>query len=107
MKNRKGFTLLELMIVYVILMSIIVVVDYYLIGGILIKGNYWVSEKTALKAIQIDNPDYIKIVKLNRNVKAYSVAIAEDKNGDRKSFALNTNILQNIDVIEPVEPEAP
>lgn len=61
-------------------------------------GNYWFSEEKALRIIQIDAPSIIKIITVNRNVWAYSEIKTEDFDGTRKTFLINTDVLQNASV---------
>lgn len=101
-KNTGGF---EAMIGLIFLISVVCFVGFYVIVGcVIIKGNYWLTEKSALSAINVDNPEYVKIISLDRNVKAWSVVLAETKNGDRRSFSMNTNVCQDVNIVEPDSP---
>jgi Tfp pilus assembly protein PilE len=65
MKNRAGFTVLELIIVVMIFLTIVVGGLFYgVIGRTLICGNMWFTEKTALREIQYKNKEMVKIVRV-------------------------------------------
>lgn len=95
-KNRRGFTLVELLIVVVVFFGLVGIVVFGCYGS-LCKGNFWVTENSALKAIKFIDPTVVKIEKLDRNVWAYSRAYVTDQDGVRKIFTLDANIMQNVD----------
>lgn len=97
MKNNKAFTLVELLIVFVIIFILVGVIGFGIFGALL-KGNYWFSEDSALKAIHFENPNIVSVVKIQRNVFDYSVIYVEDSDGARYIYNLDTNILWNHDV---------
>jgi len=99
MKKKAGFTLLELLILMVLIGG--VVLGFGFIGGVCM-GNFWVSEGSALDAVQFINPSAAEVVKLERHVWGYSKAVVKDDEGNEKSYYLDACILQNTDAI-PVE----
>ena len=102
--KKKGFTVLELLIVVVLLFIIVGGVVIY--GGIICgvcKGNYWVSNNSALIAIQLDNPEIVRVLKIDRNIFARSEVIAEEENGDRRVFLIDADVFWNAEAEERVE----
>lgn len=53
MRENEGFVLLELLILIVIVGILVIGIGF--IGGVC-RGNFWVGEKSALKAIQSVEP---------------------------------------------------
>ena len=90
--RNKGFTLIEVAIAVVVVFIVVGVLGIY--GGI-IKGNFWVSEESALKAIKRIEPNMVEVVEMNRRVWRYSKVIARDKDGVEHEFGIDANILQN------------
>jgi hypothetical protein len=62
------------------------------------SGNFYFTDEKALEAISVDHPEYIKVVLVKRNVYALSKVVVENEQGERKTFFLDTDILQNIEV---------
>jgi len=92
-RSRSGsFSLIELMIVVTVILVLIVCVGF--IGGVC-RGNFWVGEESALKAVQRVDPTMKKVVILERNIWAYSKVVVSDQNGKEREFAIDANVLQN------------
>ncbi len=94
-RSAKGFTVVEILIVVAIIGII------FIWGGLIcgvIKGNFWLSDKTALKAIRVDHGEIVKIVDINRNVFARSVVIAEDEDGNQSEYRADANVLWEVSV---------
>lgn len=98
MKNNKGFTLLELMIVIFILFGV-------LWGGVIsagLMGNQWYLESGVLRKIQLDHPAVTEIVDTQRNVWRHSV-ITVKENGVDKKYHLDADIFFNYEIVEENE----
>lgn len=96
MKHR-AFTLIELLIVVAILL--IFVIGFGVIGTGLM-GNYWYTHETVLDKLQVNHPEIVEVIDSNRNVWGRSEIIAEDSEGNRHTFLLDTNILFNHELEE-------
>jgi len=98
LKNNKGFTLIELIIVVVIMF---IVVGFFGIGviGTGIMGNQWYTEAGTLRKIQLEHPAVTEILDTQRNVWSYSV-ITVKENGINKKYYLDSNILFNYKIHE-------
>lgn len=92
MTGNKGFTVIELLLVIVVVGVLVIGIGFY--GGIC-KGNFWVGEESALKAIQRIDPTIVSVFSLERYIWGYSKVVAIDKNGDQREFSIDANILQN------------
>ena len=86
-----GFTLIELAFIVVVVIAVIM---FGIIGGVC-RGNFWVGEESALKAVQRVDPAIIEVVALERHVWAYSKVFVRDQDGKVRKFAIDANILQN------------
>ena len=92
-KNERGFTLLKLIEIFLVL-AVIAVVFW---GGIFLTicaGNYWYTEDGALRELQINHPNVTEIVKTTRNVIPDSV-ITVRESGELHNYCLDSNILFN------------
>lgn len=102
--SKKAFTTIKLLI-HMTTIAILVSIPFVIwgtfwigIGLTVCKGNYWVQEDKILKAIQVDNPEIIKIIAHERNIYHKSITIAEDKENNRYTFYVDTDVLQNVSV---------
>lgn len=88
--NQKGFTLIELLLC----LAIGLIVTSLVLGlTTLIRGNFWYTEESVLKALRSENPK-IEEVTTVRNVWDYSEVTA--KEGDVYIIRyLDSNILWN------------
>ncbi len=93
-KNRRGFTLLELIIVCLIVGTIVGYAGFYCT---LAKGNFWVTKSSALDAIKFVDPTVTQVDKLDRNILWSSRAYVTNATGHRQVFLLDANILQDVD----------
>lgn len=93
-KHRRGFTLLELIIVGCILSTIVLYLGFYCT---LAKGNFWVSKSSALDAVKFVDPTVTQVDKLDRNIWWSSRVYVTDAAGQHKVFLLDANILQDVD----------
>lgn len=64
------------------------------IGGIC-RGNYWVSEKSALKSVRVVRPTIASVLSLERHIWGYSKVVVIDQDGGKHEFDIDANILQN------------
>jgi len=88
MRNvRKGFTLVELIICFILVVEVFIGICYCLIGRTIICGNFYISE-----------PEYNEVVLLKRGYWSYAEATAKAENGFQKVFYLDTDILQNCEL---------
>lgn len=92
-KRRSGFALWELLLIMVIIGAF--VVGFGLIGGV-VMGNYWVGEKSALKAVRVEDPSMAELVTLERHVWGYSRVVVKDEEGNEQTFLLDADVLQNV-----------
>ncbi len=93
MKNgQTGLVLIELLIIVWILVFAIVGVGF--IGGV-VRGNYWVGEASALKAVQGVDSAMLEVVTLERHIWGYSKVTVRDKDGTEFEFAIDADVLQN------------
>ena len=101
MRNlRKGFTLVEVIISLALIVIVVGIIGYLGVFCLVCKGNFHVYTDTqALKAIQVDNPEYVKVINIERHAVAYTKVTAEDGSGTRADFLLDTNIFQNRKVV--------
>jgi prepilin-type N-terminal cleavage/methylation domain-containing protein len=91
-KMKKGFTLIELLVVIAILVMLVVLVVLPLI---IVRANFYYSEPEVLRKIQVENPSIEKIVDSTRNCIAYSEIVVADKEGNKTTYLLDTNVLLN------------
>lgn len=89
-KSRKGFTLVELVIVIVFIMMLLVIPAIF---GV-ICGNYWYTEAGVLHDLQVDHPEITSVVKTERHVFSDSVITVETAKG-RQVYYLDTNVMTN------------
>lgn len=93
MKRRNaGFTAFELLCVIVIIAIPVLIVG---VGISASMGNFWVTEDSALRAVQVSDPSMIEVVTLERHIWGYSKVIAQDGEGNRGEFDIDACILQN------------
>jgi len=92
-KKNRGFTIIELIIVVIILAAFLVigVLGFGVYGGV-ITGNAWFNDATALTAVKRINPDAVAIVDYDRNIWALSQVTAKDTSGTLTVYDLNTNV---------------
>jgi prepilin-type N-terminal cleavage/methylation domain-containing protein len=91
MRNQKGFTLVELMVV-VIVMVVIVLFVLIIPAG---RANSFYTEEGVLRSLQVDHPEISKIIKTTRNIYNYSEIWVETKAGEKRVYLLDTNFLFN------------
>ena len=65
----------------------------------IITANCFVTERGALRAVQITNSSAIKLVDINRGIYSYSQATIEDVNLGCSIYQLDANILFNVKAI--------
>lgn len=100
-RNRGGFTAIELMIFAAIIAVLAIVVCYYLLFIPILCGNFYFTEDGVLRELKVDHPQATEILKVKRNVLNNSI-ITVKESGERKSYGLDTNILFNYK-FEPAE----
>lgn len=93
--NKRGFTLIELLLVLMILAAL----SLFLLVIPLCRANIFVTEASALSAVQVINPDAAKIVNLERHLIGYSRVIVEDNQKQRLTFDIDANAMGNAKVI--------
>lgn len=101
LRNQKGFTLIEIMIVF----AICFIIGVVFIAGIyrtLLKGNFWYTDEGVLKALQFERPNVTKILKTERNAWDYSRIIVQEEDF-QKIYYLDTNILFNYEFQDDCE----
>jgi len=95
--KKNVFTIITFLIPFIVIIALLIT----LFGSyIIITGDFWVSEESALKVIQVNNPEFIKVIRLNRSFLKESEILVEDKNGNRREFKIESNILQSVKVKE-------
>lgn len=97
-RNSKGFTLIELMIVLAIICILVVGFGLGLIGGVAM-GNGWFFENDVLRKIQLNHPQASKIIDTERNIWRYSVITVEES-GQKKQYGLDSNVLFNYKILD-------
>jgi len=93
LKNNQGFTLIELMVVCMIP---VILFGVLVLGFGVVKGNFWVQEDSALKAIKFEDPSISEVLVIERHIWGKSKATVVDEEGNRRVFLLDSNIMQNI-----------
>ena len=101
--RNKAFTLKEQLMVMFVLILLAIVFGGFFFGGGVLMANYWVSEESALKAVQAVEPSATKVITLNRDVWAYSKVLVRDSDGYQREFYLNANILQSVTAIPVID----
>lgn len=89
--DEKGFTFIEVMVAVVICVLVVFVLFYGTLG----KGNFWFTREGVLREIQVDDPDVVRVVRVNRNILRFSEIEVENKEGVRSVYRLDTNVLFN------------
>jgi len=97
MKRNRGFTLGESMIVLLLLCLLF----WFIVLFPCVKANCFVTERGALRAVQVINPGAVKLVDLNRGIYHYSQATVEGANHERSVYNLDANILFNVKALLP------
>ena len=97
----RGFTLFELMFTFVIIFVVIIGLGWYVVGRAVFCGNQWFFDSAAIQAVQVDHPEYVKVVKAERNVYDLSRVLVETKDGERKTFCIDGDVFVNLDVSDP------
>lgn len=92
LRGSSGLVLIELLFIVWILVVVIVGVGF--ISGV-VRGNYWVGEASALKAVQRVDSEMLEVVTLERHIWGYSKVTVRDKGGKEFEFAIDADILQN------------
>lgn len=90
MRNQKGYTLTELMIV----IAIVGVVVGVIVCGFLCPANFWCTNQGVLVALQMQNP-YVKSVGIERHVIAYTIVYVDVGRSKLLRYTLDTNLLFN------------
>lgn len=96
-----GFSLIGIIFVVAFVIGAIVI---GLIGGVC-RGNFWVGEESALKAVQRVDPTMIEVVTLERHVWGYSKVVVRDEKSNERTFAIDASVLQNRRAIPVTEDE--
>ena len=99
-RDQRGFSLIELLVVALIIFIVVGVFGLGLIGGVAC-GNYWYTEAGVLEDLRIDHPDISRILRTRRSAYSYSVIEVENQDGSRASYELDTNILFNYEFHRP------
>lgn len=89
-KMKKGFTLIELLVIIAILVTLLTIVLLPMTIGM---GNMYYVEADVLRKIQVENPVIEKIVDSTRNCVSYSEILVSDKEGNKTTYLLDTNVL--------------
>jgi hypothetical protein len=95
--NNRGFTLIELITVFVVIFIIAVVIW----GGVITvicKGNFWYSEDSVLKQLKNDHPDITEVLRTERHVVSDSI-ITVRENGIARNYCLDTDVLWNYEFV--------
>lgn len=93
-KKNRGFTLIEVVTVVVMVFALFILLFGAVITGIG-KGNFWFSESSVLRELQVNHPEVTRVLKTERNVYSDSVITIENKDGSRSDYCLDSDILWN------------
>lgn len=92
-KNRKGFTLIEAIIVaLIILILAIPLIGFGFLVPVVINGNCWFEQGAVLRAIQVDNPQTELIAQTETHFTDPSVIKVKNKDGTKDTYLLKSNI---------------
>jgi len=64
-------------------------------------GNHWFFESAAIHAVQVNHPEYVRVVEVDRNIYDLSRLLVETKDGKRRTFCIDSDILVNLDMSDP------
>ena len=92
LKNRRGYTLIELLISIISLLVMLVVAVMILL---LPSANFWITEDGVLKAAKVANPASAEILQFERNAISLSKIVVRNSDGTQSTYEVNSNILFN------------
>ena len=99
-RDQRGFTLIELIIVVGIIFIVFGIFGFGLIGGVAC-GNYWYTEAGVLRDLRIDHPEISRVLRSHRHAWGYSVIEVENEDGSRANYELDTDILFDYEFHQP------
>lgn len=76
------------------------VAQFVVIGFVitaLCVGNFWFSKEKLQDIVSIEYPGY-NVQRVERNIFSYGKAIVVNKDGERETFLVDSNILQNVSI---------
>lgn len=100
--KKRGFSLMETMVVMVFLVGALIIIGYGALGVGVIKGNGWWTKDTVLTAIKESAPNKeftrIRTSETKRRFFRRSIIAVEQKDGTVTKCLLDTNILWEYDL---------
>jgi hypothetical protein len=93
--SERGYTLSE---VFILLFTLAVMICIMVGVMTAITGNFWITEPGVLKAIQLQDPNVVKVLNVERHAFYYSMVLVERKDGRRVLYVVDSNIFFNYTV---------
>jgi len=82
-------------------------VIYFFWCRLIFCGNFWsMNDENVLREVQINNPEYVRVVDIDRNWYNYSEAIVETEpdpvtgEAKRRTFTFNSNVIQEVSLVK-------
>ncbi|MBI3633967.1 MAG: prepilin-type N-terminal cleavage/methylation domain-containing protein [Candidatus Vogelbacteria bacterium] len=97
-RNRKGFTVLELLIVVVIFTVIAISTIWLVVVPFIAKGNCWFTQEGLIREIRFNHPEAEIIVKTETHFTDLSTITVQNNDGSRDKYTLDSDILFNYDL---------
>lgn len=80
---------------------------YFFWCRFLFCGNFWaMNEENVLREVRINNPEYVKVIDIDKNWYDYSRALLETapdpvtNETKTRTFVFNSNIVQEINLVD-------
>lgn len=92
MRKDYGFTTVEMFVLIFMILGLIVFLSFW---GSVAMGNFWCSQESIETSLTVDYPEVSKVLKVDRAWIGYTTVHAENQDGSRVTYNLDTNILFN------------